>query len=110
MGLLTGKFGATGPFPEGRKKVFENLNLDTEQLTKLLDLLKSLSNKYNLPQTSIALNWCIVKGTVPLGGARTSEHVVQNGLALGFRLSDNEVAELDQFAFLGSNSKEWQHG
>jgi aryl-alcohol dehydrogenase-like predicted oxidoreductase len=108
MGLLTGKFGATGPFPEKRKKTFEAF--DTEQLAKLLDILKSLSEKYNLPQSAIALNWCIVKGTIPLGGARTSEHVVQNALALGFRLSDDEIAELDQFAFLGSNSKEWQHG
>lgn len=108
MGILTGKFGATGPFPESRKNFFEKL--ETEQLIKLLDLLKSLSEKYNLPQSAIALNWCIVKGTVPLGGARTSEHVVQNSLALGFRLSDDEIAELDQFAFLGHNSKEWQHG
>ena len=108
MGILAGKFDPKGPFPEGRKTTFESL--ETEQLIKLLQVLKSLSDKYGIPQSAIALNWCIVKGTIPLGGARTGGHVVQNALALGFRLTEEEVAELDQFAFLGSNSKEWRHG
>ncbi|KAI8088067.1 NADP-dependent oxidoreductase domain-containing protein [Gilbertella persicaria] len=108
MGILTGKFGAKGPWPEGRQRTFSSL--DTEQLTKLLDVLKNLSDKYNLPQSAIALNWCIVKGTIPLGGARTAEHVEQNNLALNFRLTPNEIAELDSHAFVGSNNKNWQHG
>lgn len=108
MGLLTGKFGSTGPWPKGRQQTFEKF--DTTQLGHLLDALKRLSEKYERPSSAIALNWCIVKGTVPLGGARTQEHVVQNALALGFRLTTEEVAELDKFAFLGSNNKGWQHG
>jgi pyridoxine 4-dehydrogenase len=108
MGILTGKFGATGPWPKGRQQTFEKL--DTDQLAKLLDVLKKLSEKYDRPQSAIALNWCIVKGTIPLGGARTGEHVVQNALALGFRLTETDVAELDKFAFLGENNQRWQHG
>jgi pyridoxine 4-dehydrogenase len=108
MGILTGKFGSTGPWPEARQKTFGAL--DTEQLTKLLEVLKNLSDKHNIPQSSIALNWCIVKGTIPLGGARTAQHVEDNAKALNFRLTDDEVAELDQFAFLGENNKQWQHG
>jgi aryl-alcohol dehydrogenase-like predicted oxidoreductase len=108
MGILTGKFGATGPWPKGRQRTFEKL--DTDQLAKLLEVLKKLSDRYDRPQSAIALNWCIVKGAIPLGGARTGEHVVQNALALGFRLTETEIAELDKFAFLGENNKEWQHG
>lgn len=108
MGILTGKFGATGPWPKGREQRFSSF--DTEQLTKLLDVLKSLSEKYDKPMSAIALNWTIVKGTIPLGGARTAEHVAQNALALGFRLSKEDVAALDEHAFLGSNSKGWNHG
>jgi aryl-alcohol dehydrogenase-like predicted oxidoreductase len=106
MGLLTGKFGSKGPWPKGRQETFEKL--DTTQLGHLLDVLKQLSEKYDRPSSAIALNWCIVKGTVPLGGARTKEHVVQNALALGFRLTNEEVAELDKFAFLGSNNKRFK--
>lgn len=108
MGILTGKFGSTGPWPEGRENIFDRL--DTEQLTKLLQVLKNLSTKHNIPQSSVALNWCIVKGSIPLGGARTAQHVEDNAKALGWRLTQDEVADLDQFAFLGENNKQWQHG
>ncbi|KAI7903853.1 NADP-dependent oxidoreductase domain-containing protein [Cokeromyces recurvatus] len=107
MGILTGKFGSKGPWPEGRKETFGSL--DTEQLGHLLDVLKRMSERYERSQSAIALNWCIVKGTIPLGGARTAQHVEQNLLALGFRLSDEEVAELDKFAFVGETNR-WQHG
>ncbi|KAI8992155.1 NADP-dependent oxidoreductase domain-containing protein [Mycotypha africana] len=107
MGILTGKFGSKGPWPEGRKETFDSL--DTDQLERLLSVLKALSEKYQRPQSAIALNWCIVKGTIPLGGARTAQHVEQNRMALNFRLNDSEVAELDKHAFEGTTS-EWKHG
>ncbi|KAI9482861.1 MAG: NADP-dependent oxidoreductase domain-containing protein [Benjaminiella poitrasii] len=107
MGILTGKFGSKGPWPEGRKETFGSL--DTDQLAKLLDVLKKLSQKYDRAESAIALNWCIVKGTIPLGGARTASHVQQNALALNFRLSPEDVAELDQYAFVGETSH-WKHG
>lgn len=108
MGLLTGKFGAKGPWPKGRERQFSVF--DTEQLEKLLAVVKSLSEKYEKPMSAIALNWCIAKGTIPLGGARTAEHVTQNSLALGFRLTKEEIAALDEHAFLGENRKHWNHG
>lgn len=108
MGLLTGKYLPTGPFPKGREKPF--MKFDTEQLTRLLSALNKLSERYKKAPSAIALNWCIVKGTVPLGGARTAEHVKQNAEALGFRLTKEEVAELDILSFLGSNNRGWQHG
>lgn len=108
MGILTGKFGSKGPWPEKRTRHFSAY--DTDQLTKLLDVLKSLSEKYDKPMSAIALNWNISKGTIPLGGARTAGHVEQNALALNFRLSEKEIAELDEHAFLGANDQNWKHG
>lgn len=108
MGLLTGKFGAEGPFPEARKQRFEAL--DKAQLKDLLATVKKLADKYNKQMSAIALNWCIAKGTIPLAGARTAEHVRQNQAALGFLLTDEEIAELDKFAFEGYLDKEWLHG
>jgi aryl-alcohol dehydrogenase-like predicted oxidoreductase len=108
MGLLTGKFGSKGPWPEARNRLFSSL--DPDQLEKLLDTLASLAPKYDRPQATIALNWTIAKGTIPLAGVRTPDHVRQNAAALGFALSEEDIKALDQFAFEGANNKEWQHG
>ncbi|KAI8066448.1 NADP-dependent oxidoreductase domain-containing protein [Gongronella butleri] len=108
MGLLTGKFGYKGPWPEARNRLFSSL--DSDQLKLLLETIKDLSAKYNTTQVAIALNWTIVKGTIPLAGVRTAEHVGQNAKALGFRLAPDDVAALDRYSFEGQTSKEWQHG
>ncbi|ORX58728.1 Aldo/keto reductase [Hesseltinella vesiculosa] len=108
MGLLTGKFGKTGPWPPARERLFNSL--DPEQLTNLLDTLEKLAEKYSKTQVAVALNWTIAKGTIPLAGVRTPEHVRQNAEALGFRLAPADVAALDKFAFEGTTNKEWAHG
>ncbi|CDS08306.1 hypothetical protein LRAMOSA02254 [Lichtheimia ramosa] len=108
MGLLTGKFGVEGPFPEARKSHWEKL--DKQQLGNLLNTIQELAKKYDRQPSAIALNWCIAKGTIPLAGARTAQHVRQNEAALGFLLSDDEIRQLDQYAFVGENNKQWNHG
>lgn len=60
--------------------------------------------------TIVALNYTICKGTIPLGGARNPEQARQNAKALGWRLSDAEIAELDAVALVGKAGLFWQHG
>ncbi|KAL0076189.1 NADP-dependent oxidoreductase domain-containing protein [Phycomyces blakesleeanus] len=108
MGILSGKYRVNDPAPVGREKVFDSL--EKGQLQNLLDSLKRLAEKYDRPQSAIALNWCIAKGTIPLGGARNASQVEQNVLALGFILSPEDVAELDRFSFKGVNNDSWKHG
>jgi diketogulonate reductase-like aldo/keto reductase len=43
----------------------------------------------------VAINWTICKGTLPIPGAKNADQVQQNAGALGWRLTDAEVAELD---------------
>jgi pyridoxine 4-dehydrogenase len=43
----------------------------------------------------VALNWCICKGTMPIPGAKNAEQAQQNAGALGWKLTEAEVAELD---------------
>ncbi|KAF7728670.1 hypothetical protein EC973_005707 [Apophysomyces ossiformis] len=107
MGLLTGKYSADGPFPKPRNIFFEKL--DKAQLKRLLATLKQLAEKYQRPQSAIALNWCMLKGTIPLAGARKASHVRQNDTALGFALSEDDIAALDKDAFEGSFN-DYQHG
>ncbi|ORZ02543.1 NADP-dependent oxidoreductase domain-containing protein [Syncephalastrum racemosum] len=105
-GLLTGKFGYEGPFPEKRKDHFEGL--DKAQLKNLLDTIQNLATKYGRQSSAIVLNWCICKGTIPLAGSRTAEHVKQNEAALHFRLADEEVASLDRYSFEGDVNRFWK--
>lgn len=44
----------------------------------------------------VAVNWCICKGTLPIPGAKNAKQLQDIAGALGWRLSDGEVAELDR--------------
>jgi pyridoxine 4-dehydrogenase len=46
----------------------------------------------------IALNWCLCKDTTPIPGAKTLAQLDENLGALGWRLSEGEVAALDEAA------------
>ena len=43
----------------------------------------------------VALNWTICKGTLPIPGAKNEKQAQQNAGALGWKLTDDEVAKLD---------------
>jgi pyridoxine 4-dehydrogenase len=42
------------------------------------------------------LNWTICKGTLPIPGAKDGAQAQENAGALGWRLTDDEMAQLDQ--------------
>jgi pyridoxine 4-dehydrogenase len=44
----------------------------------------------------VAINWCICKGTIPIPGAKTLGQASENLGALGWKLSEGEVQELDR--------------
>jgi len=44
----------------------------------------------------VALNWTICKGTLPIPGAKNETQAQQNAGALGWKLTEDEVARLDQ--------------
>jgi aryl-alcohol dehydrogenase-like predicted oxidoreductase len=59
------------------------------------------------PPASVALNWCVSKGALPVVGIRTEEQARQAVEALGWRLTEEEVAEIDRHSLLGT-TKFWQ--
>ncbi len=98
QGLLTGKYGAnSSETPTGARKVdprFSKENL--QKIEPLISLLRRIGVNYGKTPAQVALNWLICQGNViPIAGAKTAEQVVQNAGALGWRLSNDEVAELD---------------
>ena len=46
--------------------------------------------------SQVALNWLICKGTMPIPGAKNAEQAQENTGALGWKLTDVEVAKLDE--------------
>lgn len=96
LGLLTGKYSEKGPFPKGiRGFLFRQL---LPGITPVLECLKEIGRNRDKTLAQVALNWCICKGTIPIPGAKTVEQARENLGALGWRLEEGEIAELDKAA------------
>jgi diketogulonate reductase-like aldo/keto reductase len=63
--------------------------------------------------SQVALNWLIAKGAVPIPGAKNRKQAEENAGALGWSLTDEDMAALDRAALEGVRSLQnrfWQHG
>ncbi|WP_414565376.1 MULTISPECIES: aldo/keto reductase [unclassified Anabaena] len=96
LGILTGKYSQTGPFPQGiRGLLFRQL---LPGVRSLLECLGEIAASRQKTMSQVAINWCICKGTIPIPGAKSVEQAKQNIGALGWHLNASEIAELDQAA------------
>ena len=92
-GLLSGKYSADNPPPGSRARSYANLLPRIQPLLKLMtEIGQDRGGKSN---TQVALNWVICKGALPIPGAKTAGQAQENAGALGWRLTDEEVARLD---------------
>lgn len=93
-GLLTGKYSADSPPPGSRARLYTNLVGRIQPLLKLMTQFgQDHGGKSN---AQVALNWLMCKGTLPIPGAKNAEQAVENAGALGWRLTEEEVAKLDE--------------
>jgi aryl-alcohol dehydrogenase-like predicted oxidoreductase len=63
--------------------------------------------------SQVALAYLIAKGAVPIPGAKNRDQAEQNAGALGWRMTDEELAALDAVALVGKRGiaqRFWQHG
>lgn len=94
MGLLTGKYSPDNPPPGIRGRRYRGNKL--VRIEKLNGLLREIGQtRGGKSPAQVALNWLLAKGTVPIPGAKNAEQAKQNAGALGWILSDEEVALLD---------------
>ena len=110
QGRLTGKYSASHP-PPG-KRTFAKYPMVV--VDRVVAALRRIGDKHDgkLP-TQVALNWVMAKGAVPIPGAKNRHQAEENAGALGWRLDDEELAELDRAALHGNRSLQsrfWQHG
>ena len=95
-GLLSGKYSVEHPPTGTRTGMYRNLLPKIQPLLKLItEIGQDHGGKSN---AQVALNWTICKGTLPIPGAKTVEQAQQNAGALGWSLTDAEVARLDEMS------------
>ncbi len=94
MGLLTGKYSVNAPPAGMRARNYANLLPKIPPLLKLMtEIGQDHGGKSN---TQVALNWVICKGALPIPGAKNGKQAQENAGGLGWKLTDKEVANLDE--------------
>jgi len=95
-GLLTGKYTINNRPPGTRASTLFGLLPKIETLIKLMTTIgQDHGGKSN---AQVALNWVIHKGALPIPGAKNATQVQENAGALGWKLTDDEVAKLDEMS------------
>jgi len=101
QGLLTGKYSLDSSVkPTGARSIDPRFSKDNlQKIEPVISLLRTIGEKYNRTPAQVALNWLIAQGNViPISGVKTAEQVKQNAGALNWKLSDDEVIQLEQIS------------
>jgi aryl-alcohol dehydrogenase-like predicted oxidoreductase len=95
-GLLSGKYTAASPPPGVRGREYANL---LPRVGTLLRLMTEIGQDHGgKSNAQVALNWLICKGALPIPGAKNAEQAQENAGALGWRLTEEETARLDEIS------------
>jgi aryl-alcohol dehydrogenase-like predicted oxidoreductase len=95
QGLLTGKYTSSRPMQGVRARRY-SARL-TNQVQPLVQLMREIGQEHGGKTPSqVALNWVMCKGAIPIPGAKNLAQAQENAGALGWSLSADEVARLDQ--------------
>jgi len=96
-GILTGKYTPDNPPPGLRRRIYNREYL--KKVQPLLEIMHNFGEAHGEKSPAqVALNWTICKGAVPIPGAKNARQAVANAGALGWRLTDDEVAALDELS------------
>jgi aryl-alcohol dehydrogenase-like predicted oxidoreductase len=95
QGLLTGAYTPENP-PQGMRGRIYNRDY-LAKIQPVIGSLRQIGQAHGGKTPSqVALNWLICKGALPIPGATSVRHTQENAGALGWRLSDEEVAALER--------------
>ncbi len=94
MGLLSGKYTPENPPAGARGLLYRRSYL--AKIQPVIARLREVGLAHGGKTTAqVALNWTMCKGVVPIPGAKNGQQAQENCGALGWRLTDQEVALLD---------------
>jgi aryl-alcohol dehydrogenase-like predicted oxidoreductase len=110
QGRLTGKYSAQSP-PPGKRSFSAH---PMELVDAVVAELRRIGARHDgRTPSQVALCWLIAKGAVPIPGAKNRKQAEENAGALGWSLTDEDMAALDKAALEGKRSLQsrfWQHG
>jgi len=110
QGRLTGKYTVANPPPKSRN--FGNYPMET--IEEIVAVLRRVGAAHDdRTPSQVALAWIIAKGAIPIPGAKNRAQAEDNAGALGWQMTGEEVAALDQVALYGQrgiSQRIWQHG
>jgi len=93
MGMLTGTYSTERP-PRGMRRLqFRGAYL--ARIAPLLAAMSRIGASHGKTASQVAINWLLCKGALPIPGAKDAAQAGENAGAMGWRLSDREVAELE---------------
>jgi aryl-alcohol dehydrogenase-like predicted oxidoreductase len=94
MGMLTGKYTPANLPPSGRSDKYSASFLG--KIQPLIYLMRDIGEAHTGKTTAqVALNWLMCKGALPIPGAKTAQQAKELCGAMGWNLSPEEVAALD---------------
>jgi pyridoxine 4-dehydrogenase len=119
MGLLTGKYSSNpnkqlsqaslpSLYSNGKSKLEQTelrryaegdgKEIPTGGIAPLHAVMERIAQSHGKTVAQVALNYIICKGAIPIPGSRTNAQVVDNIGAMGWRLTDEEVGQLELVA------------
>jgi aryl-alcohol dehydrogenase-like predicted oxidoreductase len=93
-GLLTGKYSSENPPSGVRGAQYAEL---LKKLPPVIKLLREIGQNHgDKTPSQVSLNWLIAKGALPIPGAKNIKQAEENAGGAGWRLTEEEVATLDE--------------
>lgn len=98
QGLLTGKYTTENYIePTGARRLDPRFSKSgLEKISLVMNVLNQLGEKHDRTPAQVSLNWLIAQGVIPIPGAKTAQQAIQNSGALGWSLTPEEIAKLEQ--------------
>lgn len=106
QGRLTGKWTPDNEPP----KTYRFSSYPIKEIQHTLDVVKRIAEKRGVSMAAVALNYNISKGVNPVVGVRNLEQAKSNLQAFDWRLTDEEIREMDSVSIEGKHTKLWQQG
>ena len=104
QGFLSGKYT-----PERMPSTYRYRRLSTWQRSRFPDMVRELrlvGDKYEgKSPAQVAINWTIMKGTLPIPGVKNSSQVLSCLGALGWRLTPEDLLRLDEISALSARDQ-----
>jgi len=94
QGLLTGKYGPENPPRLARRERYKDILGRVPGVVAEMERVGRAHGGKTPAQ--VALNWVMAKGAIPIPGAKTAAQALDNTGALGWKMTCQEVARLDE--------------